>query len=220
MATTQQDRARRTRETLLTAARRVFTEKGYPRTTVADIVREAGRAHGTFYLYFDNKQDVFAALLDEAITSLALQSKAMWRHENPTRSVWVTVRRFLEEFGENRDLWLLFDQMTVTEPALTRLRDHWREEFVERIHRGIESSANASTEALDTHILAEILAAMVDEICRAIYLDGRPWDAGTVALHITTLWARGLGYPEEDLEEFTREITVGEASKAFADPAT
>lgn len=192
----------------------MFTEKGYPGTTVADIVREAGRAHGTFYLYFDNKQDVFAALLDEAIDSLALQSKALWRHENPTRSVWVTVHRFLDEFGDNRDLWLLFDQMTVTEPTLTQLRDHWREGFVSRIHRGIEASANTSTEALDTHVLAEILAAMVDEICRAIYLDGRPWDAGTVALHITTIWARGLGYPEADLEALIREHTAGTVDEA------
>lgn len=209
---TQQDRARRTREILLVAARRVFAEKGYPRATVADIVAAAGRAHGTFYLYFDNKQDVFAALLDEAISSLTSQSRAMWRHENPTRSVWATVRRFLEEFGDNRDLWLLLDQMTATDPAFATLRAHWREEFVARIRRGIGSAATPATAGLDTQLLAEILAAMVDEICRVLYLEGRHWELDTVALHITTLWARGLGYPAADLDELASELQNGVAS--------
>lgn len=210
----QQDRARRTRETLLVAARQVFAKKGYPRATVADIVAEAGRAHGTFYLYFDNKQDVFAALLDEAIDSLATQSKSMWRHETPTRSVWITVRRFLEEFGENRDLWLLLDQMTVTDGTFATLRDRWREAFVARIQRGIETAATPATAALDTRLLAEVLAAMVDEICRVVYLEGRPWDADMVALHITSLWARGLGYSEADLVELMNEVTVDAAGEA------
>ncbi|MTV26795.1 TetR/AcrR family transcriptional regulator [Nitriliruptoraceae bacterium ZYF776] len=208
---TQQDRARKTREMLLAAARRVFAEKGYLRATVADIVAEAGRAHGTFYLYFDNKQDVFAALLDEAIESLSSQSKAMWRHENPTRSVWVTVRRFLEEFGDNQDLWLLFDHMTATDPTFTALRDNWRAEFVARIRRGIESAATPATATLDTQVLAEILAAMVDEVCRVLYLEGRRWHPDTVALHITTLWARGLGYPAADLDELIAEVATGTA---------
>lgn len=212
----RQDRARRSREALLLAARRVFAEKGFPRATVADIVRAAGRAHGTFYLYFDNKQNIFAALLDEAIESLTSQSKAMWRQANPTRSVWITVRRFLEEFGENRDLWLLLDQMTAIDPTFTGMREHWRDVFVTRIYRGIESSATRATNGLDTRVLAEILAAMVDEICRVIYLEDRLWDPDTVALHITILWARGLGYPASELAELMSRSTIEELPTAVA----
>ncbi len=50
------------RDDLLTAARKVFREKGYDGATVSDIVREAGVAQGTFYLYFPTKRDAFQAL--------------------------------------------------------------------------------------------------------------------------------------------------------------
>jgi len=53
----------------LAAVRKVFQEKGYDGTTIADIVKEAGVAQGTFYLYFSSKRDAFLALsqqLDQA----------------------------------------------------------------------------------------------------------------------------------------------------------
>ncbi len=56
-------------EQILAAARKVFKEKGYDGITIADIVKEAGVAQGTFYLYFSSKRDAFLALsqqLDQA----------------------------------------------------------------------------------------------------------------------------------------------------------
>jgi AcrR family transcriptional regulator len=53
------------RKKLLEAARKVFAEKGYGEATARDIVRETDLASGTFYNYFDDKQDAFMALLDE-----------------------------------------------------------------------------------------------------------------------------------------------------------
>ncbi len=54
-----------TRELLLAAARQVFAEKGYRATTVGAIKSHADTAHGTFYLYFRNKDEVFAEVLAE-----------------------------------------------------------------------------------------------------------------------------------------------------------
>jgi len=50
---------------LLGAALHVFSEKGYPAATIADIVAAAGVTQGTFYLYYKNKADIFSALLKE-----------------------------------------------------------------------------------------------------------------------------------------------------------
>ena len=47
---------------LLEAATRVLSERGIERTTVADITSEAGVAKGTFYLYFDSKEEILDAL--------------------------------------------------------------------------------------------------------------------------------------------------------------
>ena len=54
----RQERAAATQSQLLEAAREVFCERGYQATSVAAITDAASTAHGTFYLYFRNKEDV------------------------------------------------------------------------------------------------------------------------------------------------------------------
>src|SRR5881227_3670827 len=61
----REERKAHNREKLLAAARRVFAEKGLGEATARDIVRETDLATGTFYNYFEDKQDAFMALLDE-----------------------------------------------------------------------------------------------------------------------------------------------------------
>jgi TetR/AcrR family transcriptional regulator, fatty acid metabolism regulator protein len=56
------DRTARRAE-LISAASGVFAERGVANTTVSDIVRSAGVAQGTFYLYFDSKEDVVLAVV-------------------------------------------------------------------------------------------------------------------------------------------------------------
>ncbi len=50
---------------LLDAGAEVFAAKGYHATRVDDIVKLARTSHGTFYLYFANKEDLFRALATE-----------------------------------------------------------------------------------------------------------------------------------------------------------
>ena len=67
---------RRTRKRLLDAATAVLSDKGYHATRVDDIVRRARTSHGTFYLYFANKEDLFHALAvqcAEEMTALAAE---------------------------------------------------------------------------------------------------------------------------------------------------
>jgi AcrR family transcriptional regulator len=52
------------RNQILGCAKRLFSEKGYHATTVADIIAAADIARGTFYLYFDSKRGIFEALLE------------------------------------------------------------------------------------------------------------------------------------------------------------
>ncbi len=70
-------RARRTesepvrKAQLLRAARKVFRAKGYDGATVSEIVREAGVAQGTFYLYFPSKRDAAVSLRDGLMETMA-----------------------------------------------------------------------------------------------------------------------------------------------------
>ena len=59
------------RRFILKAAAAAFGEKGFHAVTVKDIAERAGIAHGTFYLYFKGKKDVYLELSQE------LQSQIM-----------------------------------------------------------------------------------------------------------------------------------------------
>lgn len=50
------------RNEILDAAERLFTGKGYIKTTVNDILQEVGIAKGTFYYYFKSKEEVMDAV--------------------------------------------------------------------------------------------------------------------------------------------------------------
>lgn len=63
-------RGRVTARRLLAAGLAEFSERGYQAVTVDDIVHRARTSHGTFYLYFANKDDFFAVLSAEALRAL------------------------------------------------------------------------------------------------------------------------------------------------------
>jgi len=58
---------RETVRRLLEAGVVEFEERGFNGVRVDDVVRRAGISHGTFYLYFSNKEDLFKALLRDAL---------------------------------------------------------------------------------------------------------------------------------------------------------
>src|SRR5919107_4492688 len=65
MTTTREQQKQANRAKLVAAARKVFAEKGLAAATARDIVRETDLATGTFYNYFDDKEDVFRAVFEE-----------------------------------------------------------------------------------------------------------------------------------------------------------
>lgn len=60
-------RGRATRQRLLDAGGRVLPVRGYHETRVDDIVTEAGLSHGSFYRYFENKDELFGVLAFDAV---------------------------------------------------------------------------------------------------------------------------------------------------------
>jgi AcrR family transcriptional regulator len=64
-------RGRRTRQRLLDAGTKVFAERGYHAARVDDVVKRARTSHGTFYLYFASKEDLFRALAIDVATQMA-----------------------------------------------------------------------------------------------------------------------------------------------------
>src|ERR1700749_3271241 len=63
---------RETVRKLLEAGMTEFEERGFNGVRVDDVVKRAGISHGTFYLYFANKEDLFKALLRDSLHDMEI----------------------------------------------------------------------------------------------------------------------------------------------------
>lgn len=76
---------------MLAHARDVFARRGYHDANVDEIVKAAGVARGTFYLYFEDKRAVFEEIIDRFIAKLAMSILRV-DPRDPNRSVAEQVR--------------------------------------------------------------------------------------------------------------------------------
>ncbi len=66
----RQRRMARGRQRIMSAAARLFAQKGFANTTTKEIAREADMAEGTLYNYFDSKRGILLAVANEAETPM------------------------------------------------------------------------------------------------------------------------------------------------------
>jgi len=88
---------RKTLRKLLDAAIIVFERRGYHAARVDDIVKVAKTSHGTFYLYFANKEDLFRALLADVSDEMTALSESLG-DIGPTRAGYDELRTWLASF--------------------------------------------------------------------------------------------------------------------------
>ena len=115
-------RGRNTKRRLLDAGETVLASKGYHATRVDDVVKVAQTSHGTFYLYFANKEELFRALAAEVAEEMQALAEAMeplgagdtgrarlqrwirqfvevYRHHGPVIRAWTEAEIGGSEFG-------------------------------------------------------------------------------------------------------------------------
>jgi len=64
-------------EEILQAALEVFTDRGFAATKLEDVARRAGVTKGTIYLYYENKEALFKALVRETIVPVIAKGEAL-----------------------------------------------------------------------------------------------------------------------------------------------
>jgi len=97
---------RRTMRRLLDAAMVAFDERGYYDTRVNDVVKIAKTSHGTFYLYFSNKEDLLRALVIEAgVEAQQLADALNMPPERGGTPEWEDLRAWIAAFSS---LWVRY----------------------------------------------------------------------------------------------------------------
>ena len=88
---------RKTMGRLLDAGMRVFSDRGFHAARVDDIVRAARTSHGTFYLYFANKEDLLRALATECAQEMDALAGGLGPI-GPDAEGYAELRSFLDQF--------------------------------------------------------------------------------------------------------------------------
>ena len=97
------------RQLILDAATKVFAERGFFASQVADIARRAGIAAGTVYLYFRSKDEVLTSLFDRTMLAAIEDGKrALETIGDPAERLRGIARLHLERLGRDRDLAVVF----------------------------------------------------------------------------------------------------------------
>jgi AcrR family transcriptional regulator len=148
---------------LLDAALAVFAERGFHAARVDDVCERAEVSHGTFYLYFASKDDLFRTLVDDVVTEMRDLAG-----ELPTIGSGVTGYRALHAWlGQFHDLYARYapiiqawNEANASDPELARLGARVLRRFVDRLVERVEENDAASVP--NTRVAALAMVAMVE----------------------------------------------------------
>jgi AcrR family transcriptional regulator len=192
-------KGRRTRVRLMDSAERVFVEKGYLAARVADIAHAAGLAHGSFYTYFDSKEDMFRQVADRVVQDVYRALEAGVGGGSPLERIQASNRRYLELYEGHADMLALIEQVATFDERFRAMRLELRRRFVARIERAvrrIQSQDDASVEPIDPRLVASALGGMVDNFSFAFFVLGEPFDRTEALETLDEIWRRTLGLPK------------------------
>jgi AcrR family transcriptional regulator len=197
-------RGQQTRATLVEAAAEVFAEKQFLATNVSDIAARAGTAHGTFYRYFNSKEEIFREV------ALDLQRK-MREHGDAARDiqpppfdrledelVWRITRanrRYLAAYQEYATLFAVIEQVATFNDELREIRKEIRRGFVDHAHASIVRMQREGLvfDDVDARYAASALGSMVDRFAYVWLVLGEQFELDEAARTLGLLWARSLG---------------------------
>lgn len=188
------------RAEILAAAKSAFAAKGYHDTKIGDVAEAAGISYGSVYWYFDSKDDLFHALMDD-------QERALRAHiervvgssvlDGTTGGVALfrrSVQATFEFFENDRDVvTLLFRDSLVLGDRFDRHLAGIYEGFITDIEKSI-SSAQAAGHVIDAppRMIAFSVAALIGQLALRRLATDDGLSAEVVADFVVSLLLDGL----------------------------
>ncbi len=144
------DKQRR-REDILGAARTLLLERGYEHTTIDDIARSAELAKGTIYLYFQSKEEIYVAIVDDGLDVLmGLITDSFDAASDPMTNLLAALDAGLsfDKTYAHYEEFMLFKSMSMRNTLPAELKERFDDKtgkifayFTKIIEDGIESGA-------------------------------------------------------------------------------
>lgn len=168
----RQERSKETKERILNAGRKLFSDKGFYKTNSKEIAREAGVSIGAFYIYFQDKKGLFKELLIDyhrkiknVLTTIDIESfiQAGARKD--------FLRYLVDKLIESHDIYPQFHQevhaMAQSDPEFSQIIEMSKTESL-RITKSILSIWKDQLRIKNMDAAAVVVQTSTEEIVHAI----------------------------------------------------
>ncbi|APG63794.1 TetR family transcriptional regulator [Sphingorhabdus lutea] len=149
------ERGRRTMRAILDAAAMEFGANGFGETSIVSITQRAKVALGSFYTYFDSKEEVFRALVKDMSERVKEQAAAaMTGRENALEKERTALSAFIEFSREHKEIYRIIDEAEFADPQ--SYREHYQgtaERIFMRLQKGADNG-ELSTQLTEAHAWA------------------------------------------------------------------
>ncbi len=183
---------RKTMRKLLDAAMVVFARRGYHAARVDDIVKVARTSHGTFYLYFSNKEDLLRALVAEAGEVVGALDSALGT-VTPDAEGWAELRQWMGQFSEAWQRYApvlrAWTDLVMSDTELSA-QAHAAAGGVAR-SLAMRIAESGPPAGIDPNAAAEAVVAMIDRFHQLRQFSGEPIDEDALDT-LTTMVHRAL----------------------------
>ncbi|WP_082680838.1 TetR/AcrR family transcriptional regulator [Mycolicibacterium novocastrense] len=191
-------RGRGTESAFVEAARRVFTEKGYLNARISDIAAEAGKSTAAFYRYYENKEALLEALVNEYAVELDEQTKVVTYHKDPYKNILQIVELWWTTYKKYLPVIIGMFHLSMTDPAIAEQRRQFKANGIRGIERGMaEAKRQGRLRGVDTELLASAISSMM-EYFSWVWLAGggeaeiEPPDDDEAIRTLATVWYRSV----------------------------
>jgi AcrR family transcriptional regulator len=188
----------RTRDALIAAGRQILAERGWPGFGPETVAQAAGVSYGTFYTYFESKEDLLRSVVRTVAGEMYAESLVSPDTvADPYTRIVESNRRYLRAWGRASKVLRLVEQGADSDETQRQLVLEVREMYVNRGAEGLRrlQEAGLADRTLDPRLTAIALGAMVEQVAHVIYSLREPLDEEAVVDHLSRLWAAAIGLP-------------------------
>ena len=122
-------KGRQTRQAIEQAARKLFAERGFHGTTLADITSAAGKSSAVFYRYFADKEDLLASLAESFLHEVVAPSGlSLHLPDSPDDDPFFTsvVTGYWNNFKQNIGIMIAVSQLAATQQRFAAVQNEFR----------------------------------------------------------------------------------------------
>ncbi|MEZ0053199.1 AcrR family transcriptional regulator [Mycobacterium sp. MAA66] len=192
-------KGRQTREALESAARKLFAERGFHGTTLADITSAAGKSAAVFYRYFDDKEDLLAGLAESFLHDIVAPSGLsvdLPGSADDGEFFTSVVTGYWNLFKQNIGIMIAVAQLAATQPRFAQVQNEFRRFGMDMVAASIH---RAQDQGFATDLNVEHTAAAIALLFEnfTVVLVGTPSaglrisDADAIAT-LSTIWKKTL----------------------------